>query len=82
MAMPWYKKRKRLQLSPFPSRNCWRKHYKGKMYYLRHPLTPAGYDDALAEWELKKAEIDADAERVSAADAARTHDFVDRLLDL
>ena len=49
----------KLQLSPHPARNCWKKWRDGKHYYLIHPITKEGYDSALLEWSQVIARIDA-----------------------
>jgi len=47
----------KLELSTF--RDHWRKSLNGRMHYLRHPNeTKAGYETALEEWYLLKAQID------------------------
>jgi integrase len=61
MAVSWAKRQAdkgvKLELTPFLPRNCWKK-YKGKVYYLNHPLTNAGYKAALLEWVSILAELD------------------------
>lgn len=44
----------KLELSVFRG-SSWRKFAKGKMYYLSHPVTAQGYQDALQEWNEIKA---------------------------
>lgn len=53
-----------LELGWFDRKKCWKK-YKGKVYYLHHPNSKAGYEAALLEWAQKKAQLD--NERPNAA---------------
>ncbi|HWL08428.1 MAG TPA: tyrosine-type recombinase/integrase [Planctomicrobium sp.] len=48
----------RLELTPHNPRNCWKKKHEGKTHYFHHPLTQAGYQDALLDWVKLKASID------------------------
>jgi integrase len=48
----------RLELTPWPSRNYWKKFRDGKTHYLKHPLTKEGYEAALLEWSGIVARLD------------------------
>ncbi|WP_417376743.1 hypothetical protein [Gimesia maris] len=48
----------KLQLTPYPARNCWKKYHKGNVRYIYHPITKDGYESAILEWAQIKAEID------------------------
>jgi len=52
----------KLELSKF--RDHWRKFFNGQMRYLRHPGTKAGYETALEEWYLLKAQIDGQRDNI------------------
>jgi len=62
MAITWAERQKergiKLELTPFPPRNCWKKYRDGKMFYFKFPLTKAGYESALLEWKTTLAKID------------------------
>lgn len=47
----------KLELTPYPARNCWKK-YLGKVRYLKHPLSKVGYEAALLEWAQIRASLD------------------------
>lgn len=48
----------KLELSWYKARNCWSKKLGPKAHYLYHPITQDGYQAALHEWILLKAQID------------------------
>jgi integrase len=60
--MNWAERQKqrgvRLELSPHPERNCWKKYRDGKHHYLHFPITKEGYEAALLEWSKIMARLD------------------------
>ncbi len=60
--MNWAERQKergvRLELSPHPDRNCWKKFRDGKHHYLHFPITKEGYEAALLEWSKIVARLD------------------------
>lgn len=54
---------RKIELTWFPARNCWKKKHGGKVYYLKGGKglgrsSAVGYAEALGEWQAIKAELD------------------------
>lgn len=59
------------QLTWYKARQCYKKFYRGKVYYLRgdnsHEDTQANYEVALQEWAVRKRQVDAVSEETGIA---------------
>lgn len=54
----------KLELSYHKARKCWRKKFKGKVFYFSHPITQEGYSNALLEWSKTKAKLNNERENI------------------
>ncbi|MHC2067588.1 tyrosine-type recombinase/integrase [Bremerella sp. T1] len=62
----------KLELSPHRGKT-WKKFHKGKYYYFSHPTTKAGYELALEEWILTKAQKDGQREHAQQINRLLPH---------